>query len=285
MEIRSREIKLVPIEQIVPNPKNPNKHPKEQIERLSKIVDFQGFRIPLIISNRSGFLVSGHGRLEMAKLKGVKELPVMYQDFESDAQEYSFVVSDNEIARWAATDLSMVNTEMLDLGPDFDIDLLGIKDFVIEPIEKFEPQGDEDAVPEVVHPITRRGDIWLLGNHRLICGDSTEIDTYNKLLNGKVVDVVFTSPPYNAGKNIRGNFYQEYSDDLSEDDYVDFLNSVTINCIANARFNFFNLQILESNKRSLVKYQNDNIDYLKDVLIWNKKIYPPHINKGTFGCT
>lgn len=136
--IQSKEIEIVPIEQIVPNPKNPNKHPKEQIERLAKIVDFQGFRIPLIISNRSGFLVSGHGRLEMAKLRNLKELPVMYQDFDSEAQEYAFVVSDNEIAKWAATDLSMVNSEMLDLGPDFDIDLMGIKEFSIEPIEKKE---------------------------------------------------------------------------------------------------------------------------------------------------
>lgn len=164
MQIKANEIKLIPIEQIIPNPKNPNKHPQDQIERLSKIIDFQGFRVPLIISNRSGFLVSGHGRLECAKHLNIKELPVMYQDFESEAQEYAFVVSDNEIQKWASTDLSMVNMEMLDLGPDFDIDLLAIKDFVIEPIEKFEAQSDEDECPAPpVIPVTRRGDIWLLG--------------------------------------------------------------------------------------------------------------------------
>lgn len=85
---------------------------------------------------------------------------------------------------------------MLDLGPDFDIDMLGIKDFVIEPIEKFEAQCDEDAVPEVIHPIARRGDIWLLGNHRLMCGDSTIIDDVEKLMNGEKADMVFTDPPY-----------------------------------------------------------------------------------------
>lgn len=222
LEIKSKEIKFVPIEQIIPNPKNPNKHPQDQIERLSKIIDFQGFRVPLIISNRSGFLVSGHGRLECAKHLKIKELPVMYQDFESEAQEYAFVVSDNEIQKWASTDLSMVNMEMLDLGPDFDIDLLAIKDFVIEPIEKFEPQSDEDEVPEVAHPITRRGDVWLLGNHRLMCGDSTMIDDVEKLMNGEKADMVFTDPPYNV------NYESDHSgkiknDKMSDKDFEQFI--------------------------------------------------------------
>ena len=138
MEIRAKEIKMVPIGEIIPNPKNPNKHPKDQIERLSKIVDFQGFRQPLIVSNRSGFIVSGHGRLEMAKEKGVKDLPVMYQDYDSEAQEYADMVSDNEISRWSTPDLGMINAEMIGLGPDFNIDLFGIKNFTIEPLEKFE---------------------------------------------------------------------------------------------------------------------------------------------------
>jgi hypothetical protein len=142
MEIQAKEISIVPLEQIIPNPKNPNKHSQEQVERLSRIFDFQGFRVPLIVSKRSGFLVSGHGRLEAAKLRGMESLPVIYQDFDNEAQEYAFIVSDNEIQKWAKTDLSMVNTEMLELGPDFDIDLFGIKDFTIEPLEKFEMENE-----------------------------------------------------------------------------------------------------------------------------------------------
>jgi hypothetical protein len=133
MIIQSKSIEMVDVSKIVPNPKNPNKHPKEQIERLSRLIDFQGFRQPLIISNRSGFLVAGHGRLEMALYKGITELPVMYQDFESEAQEYAFVVSDNEIQRWAETDRSMVQLEMLDL--DIDTDLFAIKDFAFVQME------------------------------------------------------------------------------------------------------------------------------------------------------
>jgi DNA modification methylase len=196
MQIQAKEIQLVDIDSLVLNPKNNNKHPKEQIERLAKLIQYQGFRNPVVVSKRTGFVLAGHGRIEAAKLAGLKEVPAMFQDFDNEAQEYAYLTSDNAIAAWAELDLSAVNTEMLDLGPDFDIDLLGIKDFVIEPIEKFEPQSDEDAVPDVVHPITRKGDIWILGNHRLMCGDSTMIDDVEKLINGLNPNLMVTDPPY-----------------------------------------------------------------------------------------
>lgn len=135
MEIRSKEIQLVDTSRLVLNPKNNNKHPPEQIERLAKLIQFQGFRNPVVVSNRTGFVVAGHGRIEAAKKIGMNLVPVMYQDFENEAQEYAYLTSDNAIASWAELDLSAVNTEMLDLGPDFDVDLLGIKDFVIEPMD------------------------------------------------------------------------------------------------------------------------------------------------------
>lgn len=226
MEIKAKDIRLVDVDSLIPNPKNNNKHPKEQIERLSKLIKYQGFRNPLVVSNRSGFVLCGHGRIEAAKLAGLKEVPVMYQDFESEAQEYAYLTSDNAIASWSELDLSAVNTEMLDLGPDFDIDLLGIKDFVIEPIEKFDPQADEDEVPEVVHPITRKGDIWLLGNHRLMCGDSTMIDDVEKLMNGEKADMVFTDPPYGVSYQSNMRTKSEKFEVIKNDD--EFLDIVPI---------------------------------------------------------
>lgn len=215
MEIKSKEIQLVDTSTLVLNPKNNNKHPAEQIERLAKLIKFQGFRNPVVVSNRTGFVVAGHGRIEAAKKIGMNLVPVMYQDFENEAQEYSYLTSDNAIASWSELDLSAVNTEMLDLGPDFDVDMLGIKDFVIEPIEKFEPQADEDAVPEVVHPITRKGDLWILGNHRLMCGDSTMIDDVEKLMNGEKADMVFTDPPY--GVSYEGGHNEKKRDGIKND--------------------------------------------------------------------
>ena len=111
-KIESNQIVLVPIEKITPNPKNANMHPIEQIQRLEKLIEYQGFRNPLVISNRTGFLIVGHGRLEAATNIGMTKLPVIYQDFISEAQEYAYLVSDNEIARWAELDEAAVVEEL-----------------------------------------------------------------------------------------------------------------------------------------------------------------------------
>ncbi len=194
MIIKSKDIQIVDIESLVNNPKNNNKHPKGQIERLAKLIKHHGFRNPIVVSNRTGFVVAGHGRIEAAKMAGLKEVPVMRQDFDNEAAEYAYLTSDNAIAGWATLDMEMVNAELLNF-PELDIELLGIEDFKVVVPEIIELV-DADDVPEVVNPISRRGDIWLLGNHRLMCGDSTMIDDVEKLMNGEKADMVFTDPPY-----------------------------------------------------------------------------------------
>ncbi len=272
MKIQASEIVLESVERIVPNPKNMNEHSDDQIERLCKLIEYQGFRNPCVISKRTGFLVVGHGRLMAAKKLNMTEIPVIYQDFESEAQEYSYLVSDNAIAEWSDLDLSQINTEMIDMGPDFDIDMLGIKDFTIEPVEKFEPQGDEDHVPELrKDPITKLGDVWLLGDHRLMCGDSTMIDDVEKLMNGEKADITFTSPPYNAGKTPKENGkYQNNSDDLSNSDYLDFLNKFTTNSLLVSDYVFSNIQSISGNKVALIEHLYDMRSVFADTIIWNK---------------
>jgi DNA modification methylase len=197
MDIKCEYTELVEVHKLVPHPKNPNTHSKEQIERLAKIIDFQGQRSPVTVSKNSGFIVVGHGRLDAMKKLGWEKVAVDYQDFNDEAEEYAHLTADNAIGSWSDLDLSRINNDFLDFGPDLDIDLLGIKDFVIEPIEKLDPQCDEDEVPELKEePVTKRGDIWLLGNHRVMCGDSTMIDDVEKLMNGEKADMVFTDPPY-----------------------------------------------------------------------------------------
>jgi hypothetical protein len=149
--IRANEIQLVPIKDIKPNPKNANEHGAEQIARLVEIIEYQGFRAPLIISKQTDLLVAGHGRLLAAKKLKMKQVPVIYQDFNSEEMEYAAMVSDNSIASWAQLDLSSINLEVPQLGPDFNIDLLGIKDFTLDMADKFDepdPKGeakDKDA--------------------------------------------------------------------------------------------------------------------------------------------
>ena len=126
-DIKSKDIVMVDVDSIIPNPKNANRHSIEQIKRLEKLIKYQGFRNPLIVSNRTGFLVVGHGRLEAAKNLGIEKLPVIKQDFESEAQEYAYLISDNEIARWAELDKQAVHIELTEL--DLDIEMLGIENF------------------------------------------------------------------------------------------------------------------------------------------------------------
>jgi ParB-like nuclease domain len=135
--------RLVPVKELKSHPQNRNQHPKDQIERLAKILDYQGWRYPIKVSKRSGFITSGHGRLEAAKHLKLKEVPVSFQDYTDESQEYADLQADNAIASWSELDLSAINTDIGDLGPDFDIDLLGIQNFTIEP-PMFEPGTEED---------------------------------------------------------------------------------------------------------------------------------------------
>jgi len=194
MENRVKEIKIVDVDSVIPNPKNPNTHSKEQIERLCKLIRNTGFRSPLIVSNQSGFLVVGHGRLEAAKVLKMKELPVIFQDFKNEADEYAFMTADNAIGAWSELDLAKISQDILRFE-DFDVELLGLEEFkAIEP--EIIPLCDEDEVPEVKNPITKKRDVWILGNHRLMCGDSTMIDDIENLMRGEKADMVFTDPPY-----------------------------------------------------------------------------------------
>lgn len=186
---------LIPLKDLIGSPHQRNGHPQEQIERLALIMREEGVRHPIHVSKQSKFICFGHGRREAALLNGWTEFPVVYQNFDSDEQEYRCVQSDNGIASWSSLDLSKINLDIGNMGP-FNIDLLGIMNFDVVPPITLEPQCDEDEVPEPKESIAKLGDIWILGRHRLMCGDSTSIDAVEKLMNGEKADMVFTDPPY-----------------------------------------------------------------------------------------
>ena len=133
MNISCSYAKLMGVNKLVPNPKNNNKHPEKQIEILAKLIDQHGFRHPIIVSKRSGFIVAGHGRLEAAKRLGLNEVPVDYQDFENEAMEYAFLIADNKSATMAEFDDAMLVETIKELEmEDFDFDLLSLPDFSLE---------------------------------------------------------------------------------------------------------------------------------------------------------
>ena len=149
-KIKSKDIKIVDIDKLIVNPKNRNIHSDKQVEVLAKLIKIRGFRNPLIVSNRSGYLVAGHGRLEAAKKLGLEKVPVMYQDFDNEADEYAYMVSDNEIARHTSLDTESMLTDLDELEfkvEELDFEELGLIDFKMPEI--LEPEDLSDKNKEI----------------------------------------------------------------------------------------------------------------------------------------
>ncbi len=134
MKIKCSYTEILDIDdpRLIPNPDNPNDHSKEQIIQLGKILDYQGQRKALNVSNQSGFIVTGHGTLMAAKQIGAKQIAVDFQDYDNEAMEYAHVVADNAIALQSELDRSMINEKFVEFGPDFDLDMFGFDDFKLD---------------------------------------------------------------------------------------------------------------------------------------------------------
>lgn len=163
IKIQSTDIEQVLVGGLTPHPKNMNIHSDAQIERLCKLIEYQGFRNPIVVQKGTNLIVAGHGRLMAAKKLGIERVPVTYQEFESEAQLYAYMVSDNAIAEWAELDLAMINDELKSL-PDLNLDMLGIEDFGTEDDkysggEKGSMAGNFIAPPFSV--LDTRQDYWL----------------------------------------------------------------------------------------------------------------------------
>ncbi len=191
---------LVPIEKLVGNPRNPNRHPQRQIDLLAKIIEAQGWRAPITVSTRSGFVVRGHGRLAAAQLLGKAEVPVDRQDYTDEASEWADMIADNRIAELAELDMPSLRDllEAIDDG-SFDMDLTGFEEPDLERLMLSLRQSEvveDDPPPLPAEPVTRRGDLWLLGSHRLLCGDATDKKDVKRLMGDQRAGLLFTDPPY-----------------------------------------------------------------------------------------
>lgn len=193
---------LVPIADLKPNPRNPNTHPDEQVRLLAKIITENGWRAPITVSKRSGYIVRGHGRLMAAKAAGLEECPVDYQSYESDEQELQDLIADNRIAELAEIDdelLGELMAELEDAGAD--VELTGFTVDELGGVESGEDDLDaviDDTPPDDAPTRCSEGDVWALGDHRLMCGDSTDAAQVAELMGGELADMLLTDPPYNV---------------------------------------------------------------------------------------
>lgn len=200
---------IVELEKLIPNPKNPNTHPTEQVKLLGKIIQATGWRQPITVSKRSGFIVKGHGRLLAARMAGLTHAPVDYQEYSTEAEEYADLVADNRLAELSEIDNAMLVNIFQDIDlSELPAELTGytedeIGDLTAALAEELESDVDEkeedNILEEALEVITKPGDIWIVGRHRVMCGDSTNPEHRDKFFNGDMPEILLTDPPYCSG--------------------------------------------------------------------------------------
>jgi DNA modification methylase len=187
---------------LIPYIANSRTHSDAQVAQIAASIKEFGWTNPILVSGDNS-IIAGHGRLMAARKLEMEEVPVIVLDHLSKAQQRALVIADNQLALNAGWNMDMLKAEIEDLQlDDFDLSILGFDDKFLDGLLEPEPTAgltDEDAVPEVPEtPKTVLGDVWVLGNHRLMCGDSTSIDALEKLTEGNLVDMWLTDPPYNV---------------------------------------------------------------------------------------
>ena len=240
------KIEQWPTAKLLPYARNARTHSDDQVAQIAASIAEFGFTNP-ILAGSDGVIVAGHGRLAAAQKLGLEVVPVVVLDHLSPTQRRALVIADNRIAENAGWDDAMLRIEIAALqDDDFDVSLTGFDaDALAELMAGHEPDGegetDDDAVPEVSEtPVSRPGDVWVLGGHRLLCGDSTVAESYDRVLDGKPVDMVFTDPPYNvnyansAKDKMRGKDRAILNDNLG-DGFYDFLLAALTPTIAHCR--------------------------------------------------
>lgn len=196
------QIEEIATDELLPYARNSRTHSAEQVAQIAASIKEFGFTNPILV-DADNSIIAGHGRVMAARRLSLKAVPCIRLAHLTEAQKRAYVIADNKLALNAGWDDEMLALEIKDLQEeDFDISLLGFEDAELEKImaavaEEVQGLTDDDAVPETPdEPVTKPGDIYQLGKHRLMCGDSTSIDAVDKLMAGDKADMVFTDPPY-----------------------------------------------------------------------------------------
>lgn len=226
---------LKQIDQLKPYPKNARIHTKEQINQVANSIKEFGFTNP-VLYGKDNVIIAGHCRVLAAKQLGLTEIPAIDLSRLTKAQAQAYVIADNQLALnagWEHNFLTDELNELNDLG--FDLNLLGFSqdslDALLNPEKEIELSDSDNEIPDVpTEPITKLGDVWLLGEHRLMCGDSTSITDVEKLMDGQAADLLLTDPPYNVDYTGKTKDALKINNDaMPADDFRKFLAGVFIN--------------------------------------------------------
>lgn len=226
------QVEYVPLGQLKPYERNPRQHSPTQIDAIAASITAFGWSSPIVVDGSYG-IVAGHGRHMAAEALGMATVPVVQLKHLTDQQRRALVIAENQIALSGGWNAELLSGELVELRADgFDLALLGFDESELfaltadKPVEGADPESTPEP-PKV--PVVERGDLWLLGNHRLLCGDATRDRVGTEL-----ADLIFTDPPYNVGYEGRGKnaLGRITNDDLSREDFDKFLASVFENCTA-----------------------------------------------------
>lgn len=271
MEIKKRMIDL-----LIPYVNNARTHDEAQVKQIASSIKEFGFNNPVLIDEQGG-IIAGHGRVQAAQLLNLSEVPTITLSHLSEAQKKAYILADNRMALNAGWDIELLKLEILDLDDkDFDLSLTGFDDDELAEFlkEEIDPQSDEDAVPEIPdEPISKEGDIWILGNHRVMCGDSTSIDAVEKLMDGNKADMVFTDPPY--GMKL-------------DTDWSDAKSSLKFASEKRALGGKKHKQVIGDHDDftpDLINTVFANFDYCKEIFLWGADYYAEHLpnkNEGSW---
>jgi len=227
------QIKQVKIEKLIPYARNARTHSDEQVAQIAASIKEFGWTNPILVDGDKG-IIAGHGRLAAARKLGMTEVPVIELAHLTDTQKKALILADNKLSLNAGWDNEMLMLEIKELELEgFDLGLTGFDAEELEaltPVEVTDGLVDEDATPEVpAEAITKPGDVWLLGRHRLMCGDSTSIEQAEKLMGGVKADMVFTDPPYNVayeGRGEKNKLGPIKNDNMSDESFEQFCRDI-----------------------------------------------------------
>ena len=219
------EMQLIPVEKLVPYANNARTHSPEQITKLRSSLREFGFVNPVII-DKDFNVIAGHGRITAAKEEGIKEVPCVFVDYLTEAQKKAYILADNRMALDAGWDDELLRIELEELqGLDFDLALTGFDDKELASLFNTDAETKEDDFDvdaELEKPtFTHKGDMWVLGRHRLVCGDSTKKETFDLLMQDEKANLVITDPPYNV--NYEGTAGKIQNDNMADDKFYNFL--------------------------------------------------------------
>jgi len=256
------EIIYKKVNEIIPYEKNPRKN-KEAVEYVANSIKEFGFKVPIVI-DKNNVIVAGHTRWKASKKLGLKEVPCIIADDLTEEQVKAFRLADNKVSEYAEWDIDLLTDELDDIL-NIDMEEFGFEKVLDEKII-------EDEIPEERKTTDiKKGDIYKLGNHRLMCGDSTNEENIDKLVNGENIKMCFTSPPY----NMNANMYSGYSDNLASEEYINFNLKVVNNIKKHLKgFLFWNISYNKNSRWEFIEimYRIIKETGLKfmELIVWDK---------------